>query len=316
MGSQPTSCALRRLRLGVLIVVGGLACTARNPAFEGVPAPAGDAAAALPDAAGPDLRPAPPDEAPDRSLSPDVASPDAGAPEDTSDLPPDAAVVPPPDVAPSPPPDLAADRAPPGAALLVVGDTALSKSDTQLKSSLVRLGFTVVTRDGSAATAADALGRALVVISGSSWSDDVGAKFRDVTVPVVVFDDALFGPMKLTGTRSGTDYGQLDNQTHLMIIDDTHPLAGGLSGLVTVANANIQLSWGVPSAAAVKVATIVDQPTHFTIFAYPEGSTMVGMTAPARRVGSFVRFPSDSTYTESGLLLFEASALWAIGHLD
>jgi hypothetical protein len=300
----------------VLLLLGAVACTARNPAFEGVSPPAEDAELALPDAAALDLRQAPPGEAPDRSLPPDVASPDAAAPEGTGALPPDAAVAPPPDVAPSPSPDLAADRGPPGAALLVVGDTSLSKSDTQLKSSLIRLGFTVVTKDGSAATADDATGRALVVISGSSWSDDVGGKFRDVTVPVVVFDDALFGPMKMTGTRSGTDFGQLDNQTRLMIIDDTHPLAGGLSGLVTVATANIQLSWGVPGSAAIKVATIVDQPTHFTIFGYPEGSTMVGMSAPARRVGSFVRFPSDSSYSESGLLLFEASALWAIGHLD
>jgi len=40
------------------------------------------------------------------------------------------------------------------------------------------------------------------------------------------------------------------------------------------------------------------------------------MPAPARRVGAFVRFPETATYTDSGLMLFEAAALWAIGYLD
>jgi hypothetical protein len=122
--------------------------------------------------------------------------------------------------------------------------------------------------------------------------------------------------MKMTGTRSGTDFGSVLDERRLMIIDDAHPLAGGLSGLVTVSNGSLQISWGVPSSSAIKVATVVDQPSRYTIFAYTEGSTMVGMTAPARRVGSFVRFPESTTYTDSGLMLFEAAALWAVGQLD
>jgi hypothetical protein len=237
VGNRPTTNAPRRPRRGWLAVLplfaGVWACTARNPAFEGVPA------AVAPDAGRRSARP--------RRSRPGSATrcrrvrrgPDARR----GRAAPDAA------------PDLAADRGPPGATLLVVGETTLSKSDTQLKTSLTRLGFTVVARDGQEATAADATGKALVVISGSSWSDDVGGKFRDVPVPVVVFDDALFAPMKLTGTRSGTDFGDIDNQTRLLIIDDTHPLAGGLSGLVTVAGAGIMVSWGVPSSAAVLIAT-------------------------------------------------------------
>ena len=49
-------------------------------------------------------------------------------------------------------PDLAPDRAPPGVALLVVGDTTLGKSDTQLEASLVKLGFSVVVKDVTAPT--------------------------------------------------------------------------------------------------------------------------------------------------------------------
>ena len=299
-------CALRRprLELPLVLLLLGWACTAPNPAFH-PPAPAADAAGELPDAAPPppDLRAPPADEAP--------PVPDAAPPEDAAAAP-DAAIAPPPDAAP----DLAADRAPPGDALLVVGRTVMAALDAQLEASLKRLGFTVTVRDAPASVANDALGRSLVVISGSAYSDDVGAKFRDVPVPVVVFDDAVFGAMKMTGSRSGTDFGSVLDERRLMITNDAHPLAGGLSGLVTVASAGLQISWGVPSDAAIKVATVVDQPSRYTIFAYTEGSTMVGMTAPARRVGAFVRFPEDATYTESGLMLFEAAALWAIGHLD
>jgi hypothetical protein len=307
--------ALRRpaFDLVVVLTLALGACTAPNPAFLPV--------AASPDAAEPfedaavlrpaDTAPPPADAGPlaDAAVAADQSLPlDAAPPEDVAaSLPPDAA---------PPAPDLAPDLGPPGAALLVVGKTVMAALDKQLEDSLVRLGFTVTVRDAPAAVSNDASGRALVVISGSAYSDDVGSKFRDVPVPVVVFDDAIFGPMKMTGSRSGTDFGSVLGERRVLITDDTHALAGGLSGLVTVASADLQISWGVPSNAAIKVATVVDQPSRYTIFGYTEGSTMVGMTAPARRVGSFVRFPESATYTDSGLLLFEAAALWAIGRVD
>jgi hypothetical protein len=296
--------APRRWLSAVLVSAFLAACTAQNPAF------------VAPQPADSDVEPAVPTTAPDAQVTrPDLAAqalPADAAPAYMPDVtaPADAAAA----VLPDAPPDLAADRGPPGAVLLVVGDTALEKSDVQLKDRLIKLGFTVTARDGTAVTSADATGKALVVISGSSWSDDVGSKFRDVTVPVVCFDRALFSPMKLTGSKSGTDYGELDYAQRLMIIDDTHPLAGGLSGQVTVSNADMMVSWGLPSSAAVRVATTTDSANRFTIFGYEQGATMVGMTAPARRVGSFVRYPRDTTFTESGLLLFEGSALWAIGY--
>jgi hypothetical protein len=275
-------------------------CTEPNPAFHVEPPVEPDAAAESADASPPPDRATPP---------PDRAPPDAAPPEDVAPAA-DVAIVPLPDAAP--PPDVATDL---GSALLVVGDTTLAKGDAQFRDRLIKLGFTVAIKDGQVATAADAAGRALVVLSGSSWSDDVGAKFRDVAVPVLVFDCALFAPMKLTGTREGTDWDSVDD-TRLMIVDDTHPLAGGLSGLVTVSDVKIQVSWGAPSTGAIKVGTVADQPTHYTVFGYAEGNPMVGMIAPARRVGAFVRFPDTAAYTESGLMLFGAAALWATSHLE
>jgi hypothetical protein len=257
-------------------------------------APPADAAAMMPEVAA--------DQAPD--LAPDLA-----APQDTAT--PDAAADTIADMAP----DLTPDKGPPGTALLVVGDVKLSKSDTQLQASLLRLGFTVAPISGKIATAADAAGKAAVIISGSSWSDDVGGEFTDVTVPVVVFDAADYYPMKMTGKQMGTDFDSADG-TRLTVLASSHPLAAGLSGTVTVANSSLMLSWGLPSSSATRIATIVGQSNRFTIFGYEAGAMMVNYPAPARRVGFFVRYPGDATYTAAGLQLFEASVLWATEQLQ
>jgi hypothetical protein len=279
-----------------------LACTARNPAFvDPVVTPPAEPDAAeqprpkLPRDAGPPDLGADPDASPEASV-PDAAEPDT------------AAII---DAAPDLRPDLPVERPPPGAALLVVGDTTLSKSDAQLKAGLEALRFTVTARTGSASAAGDATGKALVVISGSAISADVNSKFRDVPIPVVVFDASVFGPMKMTGTKEDTDFGTALGDKRVAIVQPAHPLAAGLSGTITVANDNIQVSWGVPSSSAIKVATIAGQANHFTLFAYAAGSTMVGPVAPARRVGAFVRYPESTTYTSDGLLLFRAIVTWA-----
>jgi hypothetical protein len=220
------------------------------------------------------------------------------------------------DAAPSTPdlaPDLVPDKPPPGKALLVVGDTNLSKSDAQLRTVLESLAFTVTSKTGKASAAADADGKALVVISGSAVSAEVGSKFRDVKVPVVVFDASIFGPMKMTGTHEDTDFGTVVSEKRVAIVDPAQPMAAGLSGTITVANDAIQVSWGAPSSSAIKVATVAGQSSHYALFAYGAGSTMVGQAAPAVRVGAFVRYPESTTYTNDGLALFRAIVMWAAG---
>jgi hypothetical protein len=283
------------------IVWGALSCTARNPAYQVPPAVAeldgGDETS---------NRPGPEDAAvparADAGVAADLArAADTALPDVMVALAPDAA------------PDLPPDQRVHGPVLLVVGETVLSKSDAQLRASLQHLGFMALPIDGQVATAADATDMDLVVISGSAWSDDVGGKFRDVPVPVVVFDASIFDDMKMTGTRNETDFGTVDGDKRVAIVQPQHPLAAGLSGTVTVSVDNIQVSWGVPASSATRVASLVGQSNRFTIFGYLAGSMMSGLVAPARRVGSFVRYPNATTYTAAGLALFEASVLWAVG---
>ena len=60
------------------------------------------------------------------------------------------------------------------------------------------------------------------------------------------------------------------------------------------------------------VASLVGQPNRLTIFGYDAGALMAaGMTAPARRVGSFVRYARNAAFTDDGMSLFEAAVKWA-----
>jgi hypothetical protein len=265
------------------LLLGLAACTAGNPAYRGAETSGADAAllASL-----------------DAALPPEVdAAPDLAAPEVLVDVAPE-------------PPDVAPDRAP-GMALLIVGDPDLSRNDEQLESSLRGLGFNVRIELDTQAETADADDSTLVIISGSTLPQIVGNKFRNVPVPVLVFDEELFPKMGMTGAQKGVDYGITTDQRRIDILDSEHPLSAGLMGTVPVAAQNILLSWGVPGPAAAMVASLVGRPDRITVFGYPAGAEMIGMKAPARRVGSFVRFARNTTYTEEGLSLFEAAVKWA-----
>lgn len=82
-------------------------------------------------------------------------------------------------------------------ALLVVGSTTLIAGDSAVKSRLESLGFTVTVKDAPNCATTDATGMALMVISESVASTDVGAKFRDVAVPVLVLEMQVFDDMQI-----------------------------------------------------------------------------------------------------------------------
>jgi hypothetical protein len=99
----------------------------------------------------------------------------------------------------------------------------------------------------------------------------------------------------------------------IKITDPTHPLAAGLSGTVTISTVPGELGWGVPGPKAIVVATMPDNPAHIALFGYAAGDQMVGMTAPARRVGYAIRETLASNLSADGLKLFDAAVTWALG---
>jgi hypothetical protein len=198
--------------------------------------------------------------------------------------------------------------------LYVAGSTDIGDHDQPFYDVLIGLGAEITVVQGDLSTAADADGMCLVVVSASVAGSDVAGKFRDVTVPFVTWEYAIYDDMQMTGVAQGTDFGPADPEEDVTIVDQAHPMAAGLSGTVAVAEpAPARLSWGVPGPAAAVVATLPRDSTRATLFGYAAGDMMVGLNAPAPRVGfPSLTAPSGATINTDGEALFEAALLWAV----
>ena len=195
-----------------------------------------------------------------------------------------------------------------GKTALFVGKTRpLPADDARLADRLVTLGFNVVVRNQTEAQGADANAKDLVVISDSVLSSNVGTKFRDVAAPVITWEAWLFDDMRMTKAAGG-NYGSTADQTALTVVDNRHPLAAGFSGQVSTNRSGVPFFWGVPGAGAVSVATLTGS-SRSVLFAYDAGASMVGGTAPARRVGFYGG--AASSFTPDGWTLFETASRWA-----
>ncbi len=205
---------------------------------------------------------------------------------------------------PSPTPEIAA-------ILFVVGNPAsLNAADTAVYNRLLALGNVVTIVDDSASTTSDANGKDLVIISSTVNANQVNTKFRDVPVAVLLWESSLLDDMGMTGNG---DFGTDNGETQLNIVNSSHPLAAGLAnGLQTVTTSGQVFSMGEPNTAtAISVATIDNNTTEKTIFAYEPGSTMVGLEAPARRVGFFLENSTAAALNANGWALFDAAVNWA-----
>jgi DNA-binding protein YbaB len=210
-------------------------------------------------------------------------------------------------------------------ALFVVENAAsLRASDELLRARIASLGFDVEVRKAPSSTSADANGRALIVISETIASGDVGTKFTSSAVPLIACEPAILDDLKMTGTAGspGTDFGTELHETQLQITGG-HPLAAGMSGLVTVTTTQGTYTWGNPGSSAIKVAGIVGKTNEWGIFGYETGASMVGMNAPARRVCFFPNGDVPATFNDNAWKLFDAAvrlataakALFTVGNL-
>jgi hypothetical protein len=140
---------------------------------------------------------------------------------------------------------------------------------------------------------------------------DVGTTFRDTLTPVLAWDSSLYDELGLTGPLLGTDQGTITEEQ--LVIAARHVMAAGLTGSVTVVKAPAIFSWGRPAASAAIVARAPGVGGEPLIFAYEKGAPMVGLNAPARRVGFFLENTTASALTLDGWALFDAAVRWVTG---
>lgn len=208
-------------------------------------------------------------------------------------------------------------------ALLIVNNMSNGEptdtNDQTIKRRLERLGFNVTVKIASNSKTSDATGTELVFISESVNSGDVGAKFRDVAVPVIscepfVFQQDRMG-MTLTNTTGPTvEYYKQETGNKIKIQNTSHYLAAGLSGDVTFTSSDAsKLIWGKPNGNAVVIASVAGDETKIAIFGYETGSAMPGLAAPARRLGFMMGQYSANALNEDGGKLFDAAVRWAVG---
>jgi hypothetical protein len=198
-----------------------------------------------------------------------------------------------------------------GTVLYVAGSTSLNAADTALRNRLQGLGFTVQVTSASAATTADATGKALVVVSATVLSYSVADKFRNVTVPVLTWENQIYDDMGMTPTAWG-NFGTQSSQTQGSVIAPSNPLAGGFSGTVTLTSSSSTFNWGIPNAAA-RVITLTGDATKAIVFGYAAGEAMPGLVAPARRVGFFLDETTATVLNSDGWALFDDAVEWAVG---
>jgi hypothetical protein len=198
--------------------------------------------------------------------------------------------------------------------LFVVNNAgSLGSGDQAVVDLLEADGHTVTLKSQGASASSHANGRDLVIISSTVSSSQVNTKFKNVTVPVLVWESYLFDDMKMTGTGAGTNYGSKGSRQWMDITDASHPMAAGLSGDVQVTTHNKSQTWGKVSADADVIARLDGSSSKATIFAYEAGDQMKGMAAPARRVGFHLDNYAASKWTNDGRALFLAAVDWAAG---
>jgi hypothetical protein len=206
--------------------------------------------------------------------------------------------------------------APQPKALFVVGNIAMNPSDSAIADRLRKLGFALTTKSGSGAATSDAAGKDVVVLSSTVQSGDVGAKFRTVTTPVLNWESALQDDLGMTANTEGTDRGVQSSQTQIVITDSNHPMATGYSGTLTILTSSGTLSWGKPNGNAAKIASVVGNGNRTALYGYERGASMVGLAAPARRVGFFLEDNEAVRLNTAGWNIFDAALRWATGQFE
>lgn len=186
-------------------------------------------------------------------------------------------------------------------------------ADAAVKQHLESLGYTITERDESQPVPPVA-GEDLIVISSSTSAHKLEAKYRLVTLPVVTWESYLLPQMGMSGMRENGDFGTIEKNRYLWMVNAPHPLSAGLpSGLLNVYKRGAPMNWGKPGLGATIVATLPGEPGRVAEFAYEKGATMdYENIAPARRVFIFLDNTTFTGLNDAGTKLFDAAISWSL----
>jgi hypothetical protein len=210
-----------------------------------------------------------------------------------------------------------------------------------------------ISADGNTSSAATyaSQGYQLLIVDEIVGSGNVGASFRGSPIPVINWEGFLYsgnrsefnadagltggtyadGPTALAVNGGlGADFGQVGNETNILIMDSDHPLAAGLgAGLVAIfdpaAPGDLD-GLGVVSFAGTRtftpnvqvVATVPNFSEGMCVWGVPAGVLLPDATTSQAR---WVHLPWNTTAPQRTLIepsyfLFEAAVAWALTNAE
>ena len=188
-------------------------------------------------------------------------------------------------------------------------------ADSTISERLTDMGFEVEIIDMNDVSDASTEGMSLVLISATVGSGTVADNMPgliDLEIPVINWEPFIYDVL---------GYSELDggefNTTEIVIVNEDHPLAAGLSAdIITISIEEKAVSYGVPEGDAVIIAINPLDETQAVLFGYDTGAEMFSGNAPARRVGTFLLNDVADAMTDEGWELFDASVKWAMNFQD
>lgn len=185
--------------------------------------------------------------------------------------------------------------------------------DQKIAAHLAARGYAVTVHSQYGGVEA-AQGADLVVLSSTIRSHDLLGAYRHVPVPLLTWENDLLDDLAMTGKRAGTDFGNVDKDRYVWLVNAPHPMAAGLpAGVVDIYEKQAPMGWGKPGLGATTIATLHGQPEKAAIFGYEKGATMdYESLAPARRVMFFLDNDTFTNLSPAGLRLFDAAVDWAV----
>ncbi|MDW3649126.1 MAG: T9SS type A sorting domain-containing protein [Bacteroidia bacterium] len=199
--------------------------------------------------------------------------------------------------------------------LMVSGQdpSSINPGDQAILTALQNSGYTVTVKGGpnTPTSAADANGVDLVFISATADPTGIGNTFANVATPVIVSQSYIYDDMGMTDHTAQHDYGIAQNARWAQITAPNHPIAQSLTGIEALTTARADLRWGDPSNDADKIARLGVYGSRYAVFSYDTGDNMVGMQAPAPRIGLHMDTWTSTHSTNAGWTLFNQAVSYA-----
>jgi hypothetical protein len=201
---------------------------------------------------------------------------------------------------------------------LMRADPPGGSADPAIKERMEQIGYKVTVNDGLT-DVPDPCAFDLVVMSSTVRSNQFTpnrpaiARWRDMGVPLVTWENDLLDDLRMTGLRRDSDFGEMETGHYIWLVRAPHPMAAGVpAGLGTWTEARTPAGWGKPGLGADVIMTWPGEPDKALLFGYEAGVTMdYDFLAPTRRVFIGMENNSFTRMTDTGRTLFDAALAWA-----